>query len=115
MRQSVLRACVTTAAFVYASLFGYAQIVTSNLQGTISDPTGAVIAGARVTALNLDTGAQRETITDAQGFYRLNLLPRGQYEVRAAKAGFADESLKVTLIVGDTSTANLVLKVPGLQ
>jgi len=56
---------------------------------------------------------QRTTTTNADGFYRFNLLPRGQYEVQAQKGGFAAQRLKVTLTVGDTITANLVLKVAG--
>ena len=65
-----------------------AQIVTSNLQGVVSDATGAVLPGATVTAVSAETGASREITTDAVGAYRFNLLPRGLYEVRAGIVGF---------------------------
>ena len=51
--------------------------------------------------------------TNANGLYRFNLLPRGQYQAQARKAEFGSQSLNVTLTVGDTSTANMVLKVAG--
>ena len=90
-----------------------AQVTTSNLQGLVSDSSGAVIPNAEITATNLDTAVQRSTTTGAEGFYRFNFLPRGQYEVRAAKSGFAPATLKTTLTVGETATANIVLKVSG--
>src|SRR5262249_17092101 len=62
---------------------------------------------------NLDTGEQRTTQTNSEGFYRFNLLPRGRYEVKAQKAGFRDETVNATLTVGDTITANFSIKLPG--
>src|SRR2546428_12846383 len=90
-----------------------AQMVTSNLQGTVTDPSGAVVAGAEVIAASLETGLQRTATTNSEGFYRFNLLPRGEYEVRAAKTGFNNGTLSVVLTVGDTINANVVLKVAG--
>src|SRR5207248_633437 len=75
--------------------------------------SGAVVAGSSVTAANLETGLQRTTTTNSEGFYRFNLLPRGEYEVRAAKSGFNNGTLKTVLTVGDTITANVVLRVSG--
>jgi len=91
-----------------------AQVVTSNLQGFVTDTSGAIVPGAKVTAVNVETGESRETTTNEEGLYRFNLLPRGRYEVRVAKAGFAVETLKgLNLYVGDTLTANLVLHLAG--
>jgi len=91
-----------------------AQVVTSNLQGFVTDTSGAIVPGAKVTAVNVETGESRETPTNEEGLYRFNLLPRGRYEVRVAKAGFAVETLKgLNLYVGDTLTANLVLHLAG--
>ena len=98
---------------VCAGVVAHAQVVTANLQGVVTDSSGAVIADANITASNLETGVQRTASTNTDGFYRFNLLPRGLYEVRAQKSGFGTESLKVTLTVGDTITANFVLKVAG--
>ena len=90
-----------------------AQVVTSNLQGVVTDPTGAVVANAVITATNVETAVHRTATTNGEGFYRFNLLPRGSYEVKAQKSSFATATLKVNLTVGDTITANLVLKVAG--
>jgi len=108
IRGSVLSLLVFCSATVAS-----AQLVTSNLQGVVTDPSGAVVADASITASNSETGVQRTTTTNADGFYRFNLLPRGQYEIQAQKKGFAAQKLNVTLTVGDTITANLVLKVAG--
>ena len=89
------------------------QVVTSNLQGVVTDPTGAVVANAVITATNVETAVHRTATTNGEGFYRFNLLPRGSYEVKAQKSSFATATLKVNLTVGDTITANLVLKVAG--
>src|SRR5262245_4095794 len=104
-------------AFVFvvvsAAVAAYGQAVTANLQGVATDPSGAVMAGVSITAVNLDTGEQRTTQTNSEGFYRFNLLPRGRYEVKAQKAGFRDETVNATLTVGDTITANFSITLPG--
>src|SRR2546422_71183 len=90
------------------------QVVTANLQGVVTDASGAVVPGVTVTAVNGDTGLKRETQTNDEGFYRFNLLPRGRYEIHAEKRSFLTETLKeVNLTVGETVTANLVLRVAG--
>jgi outer membrane receptor protein involved in Fe transport len=96
-----------------AAVAAHGQAVTANLQGVITDASGAVVAGATISAINTETGIQRSAETNADGLYRFNLLPRGQYLVQAKKAGFGGQSLNVTLTVGDTTTANIVLKVAG--
>jgi hypothetical protein len=58
------------------------------IQGTVMDSKGGAIAGAKVTATNLATGATRETVTSAEGFYRIGDLPPGTYSVSVEAAGF---------------------------
>ncbi len=67
---------------------GQAQSNAGDLIGVVSDPTGARVAGATVTAKNLDTGLIRTATTDEEGNYRLLLLPPGRYEVLVEKEGF---------------------------
>ncbi len=98
---------------VCASAHG--QAVTANLQGVVSDASGAVVAGATMKATNQETAMERTTQTNTDGFYRFNLLPRGLYEIKAQKTGFRDETLNVTLTVGDTSTANFSLRLLGVK
>src|SRR5437016_2274374 len=61
---------------------------TGALTGTIKDPSGAVIPNATVTATSLDTGAARTATTGADGTYKFNLLPPGNYKGRIEASGF---------------------------
>lgn len=91
-----------------------AQVAGAALSGTVSDASGASVAGAKVTIENLATGVTRDTTTDANGFYIApNLLP-GAYKITVTATGFATEVRKgITLSVGGQSTVNLALKVGG--
>jgi Carboxypeptidase regulatory-like domain len=61
--------------------------IMATISGTVSDPTGAVIAGATVTATNVDTGVALSQTTNAQGFYSFPELPVGKYTIDVQKAG----------------------------
>jgi hypothetical protein len=61
---------------------------TGALTGTIKDPSGAVVPNATVTLTSLDTGASRTSTTGADGGYKFDLLPTGNYKVRIEAAGF---------------------------
>ena len=74
-----------------------AQVVNATLTGTVKDSSGAVIASAKVVATNVGTNLTHETVTDAQGNYRLPSLPPGQYKVQAELQGF-----KTSVISGIT-------------
>jgi hypothetical protein len=67
----------------------WAQTTFASIVGTIHDPSGAVVAGATVTVINMDTNEQRTVKTDANGDYHvLNLVP-GTYRLNIESAGFA--------------------------
>jgi len=77
-------------AFVFCLLaapLAYAQ-TTSTLFGTVTDKTGAVVAGAQVVASNTGTNQQRTVSTNAQGDYRIEFLPIGDYTVEISATGF---------------------------
>src|ERR1700704_2106312 len=74
-----------SAAFLAGS--AHAQFRAA-IQGTVMDSKGGAIAGAKVTATNLGTGATRETVTSSEGFYRIGDLPPGTYTVSVEVAGF---------------------------
>jgi hypothetical protein len=78
----------------------------------VTDPTGAVVSGATVTAENVDTGLSRAALTNQSGIYELLALPIGRYELRARKNGFAEEvRTGILLVLGQDATADLSLKV----
>src|SRR5262245_36336701 len=68
----------------------YAQ--TATLTGVIRDTSDAIVVGARITAVNLETGLRREMDTNDTGAYTFTLLPVGRYRVDASMTGFAQQS-----------------------
>src|SRR6266536_6151811 len=87
----------------------------ASIGGTVTDATGAVIAGATVKVRNSETGAIRSSQTDASGRYESSLLAVGRYEVTAEKSGFQPTSTAISLIVGQRASVNLTLLVGQLQ
>src|SRR6201996_7966231 len=65
-----------------------AQTFRGTILGTVTDPSGAVVAGAQVTVKNTGTGLQRSTTTSGDGSYSLPELPIGTYDVTVTQAGF---------------------------
>jgi predicted porin len=68
-----------------------ASILSAQVSGTVTDTSGARVAGAAITARNTGTGTVRTAVTDAAGGYRILSLAVGDYEIRAAKNGFAEQ------------------------
>ena len=71
-----------------AALSLLAQSDNSYVTGTVKDPTGAVVTGAKVTIKNEDTGFTREVLTNESGLYIATNLPPGYYTVTIETAGF---------------------------
>jgi len=92
-------------------LFSQATAAAS-IQGTVTDPSQAVLSGAEVTATNLATGASRSTVTSETGTYRFDLLSAGNYTVKITANGFSSVEIKLQLLVGETANGSTVLK-PG--
>lgn len=63
-------------------------VLTGRIEGKVTDRTGRPVAGAKVEASNLPLKISRATVTDANGVFRLPLLPPGEYTLRATKAGY---------------------------
>jgi Carboxypeptidase regulatory-like domain/TonB-dependent Receptor Plug Domain len=63
---------------------------TGSMMGTVKDPKGLLVAGARVIVRNLDTGAARALVTNGAGLYAAPYLAPGRYELRASKPGLAE-------------------------
>lgn len=62
--------------------------VTGAISGTVTDPQGAVVSGAKVTAMDLSTGAIFTAVTDSAGSYVLRNLPAGRYKIEIQAMGF---------------------------
>ena len=61
---------------------------TGVLTGTVTDTSGAVVVDAQVTAINVDTNFETQTVTNAEGIYRIPFLRPGSYRVRITAPGF---------------------------
>ena len=110
-RKRFLRALALLGFCCLWPFLGHAQ-VSATLWGMVTDPSGAALSDASVTAVNVDTGLSRSTVTDKAGRYQLFALPVGQYEVRAKKQGFAEEvRAGVHLVIGQDAGINLRMRV----
>src|SRR5690349_19876614 len=67
-----------------------AQVVTGTILGSVTDPSGGAVAGARVLIVNLDTNVRTELTTNTEGQYTRPYLPTGRYEVTIGASGFAN-------------------------
>ena len=85
---------------------------TASIVGTVTDPSGAAVPGAKITITNTETGIVRSTTTNTTGSYAARELAIGHYNVRVEAAGFkASERTGITLNVNDTVRADAALQV----
>ncbi|HSK44697.1 MAG TPA: TonB-dependent receptor [Candidatus Binatia bacterium] len=85
---------------------------SGDIRGTVTDPSGAVVSGANVTATDLAKGIKHTVATDNNGQYRLTGLQPAAYSLSVSKTGFQSEVAKnVVVNVGQTSTVDFPMKV----
>lgn len=86
--------------------------VSAAISGMVTDATRAAVPAASVTAKDIETGAERKTMTDATGVYQLLALVVGQYEVRVTKEGFQGVvRVGIHLVVGQQAVVDVRLQV----
>jgi len=76
-------------AALLCSSMAFGQTVTGSITGTVTDPSGAVVAGAVVNAGNIATGVHTTATTNGAGVYTIRFLPIGNYELSVEAKGFA--------------------------
>jgi len=84
---------------------------TGAINGVVSDPTGAVVANAKVSAKSDATAATLNTTTTGEGYFRFSLLQPGPYSLTVTASGFETVSTKVQVVLNQVSTANIPLRV----
>src|SRR5437867_8270752 len=90
----------------------WAQEVTAAITGTVTDPSGAGVAGATVTAKSLAQGVSFTATTNELGIYRISNLPVGNYDLRVEKQGFQTALRPAfTLVLNQTARIDVEMKV----
>jgi len=106
-------ATLTLACWV--SVPGCAQTTRGTITGTVTDESGGVVAGAKITVTQIDTGYARETTTDSRGNYVVPSLFPGRYRVEAEQKGFQKTVIEpLQLHVDERLAVNPVLKVGAM-
>src|SRR5256885_4826241 len=98
--------------FLLISLALFAQSGNQGtMEGTVSDPSGAVVSGVQITATNTATGATFTISTGSDGLFRFPLLPVGTYEVSASREGF-NRYIQKDVVLNVGAKLNLPITLP---
>jgi hypothetical protein len=92
-------------------LLAQADVGNGNIVGAVTDPSGAVVSGAKVTVTEKSKGISIARTTDSKGSYTSGALIPGVYAVRVEAPGFKSTELTVTVQVDNTASANVKLEV----
>jgi len=92
-----------------------AQTETGQISGTVTDPQGAVVAGATITATEKATNAPRTATTSGEGNFLITNLKPGNYEVQFQAAGFANKMVPVAVNVGSKTTIDVELSITSTE
>jgi hypothetical protein len=104
------------AAAFCVSIQMFAQETTGGLQGTVKDPTGAVVANAQIVVTSTTLIGNKAANSDASGYYRFANLPPGSYVVTVMAKGFRTSKREGLIIeVGHLPTVDLTLEVGGAE
>jgi hypothetical protein len=105
---------VLLVLLIFSSRGALAQLSTADIIGTVTDGTGAVIADAAVTLVNLETHDQRSATSNDSGDYQFALLPTGHYSVTVRMKGFKTSTTSnVAVEAGDRARADIHLIAGG--
>lgn len=107
-----LTACMLLATISFGGRLAAQSVSTAQIQGTVTDPTGAVIPGAAVVAIETATGFAHATATGARGNFVLANLPAGGYSLTVTAKGFVTYKQNgIILQVATNPTVNIHLQV----
>jgi hypothetical protein len=107
---------IALVLFLFLGTIANAQTITGSVNGTVMDPSGAVIAGAKVTATNVDTNVQTSAETNGSGVYNIRFLQVGQYKVTIDAPGFGTQTVgPFTLEAGQEARFDGKMTIEGSQ
>ena len=107
---------ISVMAILLSGIVVLAQTVGASIQGAITDSSGAAVRNASVEVRNVGTGVTYNAVTDAEGRYRVPLLPSGDYEIRVTASGFQPLLRRgVSLAVGQDAVADVTLTIGQIE
>src|ERR1700687_380195 len=110
-RFSILALIGLFVVFSSTLLVAQTTLSTGSINGTVTDPSGAVVSGAKISIINTSTGQSVELTSNSSGAISTGPLPPGTYKVQVAAKGFSTVSQPVVVQVGNTATVNPKLAV----
>jgi len=104
------------SALIFFALRTPAQSSSSGVNGVVTDTSGAVVSGAKVTLVNVGTNVERDTVSNATGDYFFTEVPPARYTLTFSATGFQKESIAAFDVgVAQVVTINAALKVGNVQ
>ena len=107
---AVLAVCAVLMTLGIVPVLAQTTISTGSIVGTVTDPSGAVVSGAKVTITNKATGQVITTTTTSTGTYASGALNPGNYQVRIEGQGFKTTEFPATVQVNTTASGNVKLE-----
>ena len=115
MKQSSRRFTLVALLLLTTGADAWAQLATAQMNGRVTDESGALLPGVTIIAAQIDTGATRTVVTDDNGSYVLPNLPTGPYRLEAMLSGFRTYvQTGIVLQVAGAPVINIVLALGNL-
>lgn len=109
-------ALASVSLFCLCSISALAQsLTTGSIVGTVTDPSGAVITGAKVTIKSLDRGSTKTTDTNATGGFGFSLLDPGSYSVTVSAPNFKTQTQTTSVVIGQTASLKSILELGSTE
>src|SRR5260370_37238744 len=108
---SIAGAALLLALIASPELLAAQNIVTGGVTGTVTDPSGGVVANATVTLKNPATGETNAATTNDSGIYLFSFVKPGEYTLTVEQTGFQPLNQNVRVLLGQTVTANLKIEI----
>jgi hypothetical protein len=100
-----------TAALLFAPAARAQSVTSGDISGTLMDPSGAVIPGAKIVVANPGTGDKKTAVSGANGSFRVSLLSPGTYKVTVTATGFTTTTTSVVVSAGTVSEDDIKLAI----
>jgi hypothetical protein len=115
MSSRIFILCICALLSLAARAPAQQNVTSGTLSGRVHDSCGAVITGANVTAVNLETNQRLATTSDDEGRYRFPYLRTGDYDLTVAATGFSTVTKQLTISVGQALELPVSLEVEGVS